>query len=129
MAGVLMDRAVFLSTWVKFFNYLKAMRKTTALLAALLLYFPLFSQPTDPRLAKASREDKAGWIYVHLEGSPRDIGFQHGWLLANEIEDLINAMKLSLPHLSGKDWAFYHQAAKKMFWDKIDKEYRKRSQA
>src|ERR1700748_1048415 len=99
------------------------MRKITALLAALLLYFTLFSQSTDPRLAKASREDKAGWIFVHLEGSPGDIGFQHGYLLAGEIADLIKAMKVSLPHPSGKDWDFYRAAVKKMFWSKIDKEY------
>ena len=37
-------------------------------------------------LAKASRENKNGWIYVHLEGSPHDIGYQHGYLLANEID-------------------------------------------
>ena len=41
-------------------------------------------------------------------------------MLAAEIEDLNNSMKLSLPHLSGKDWAFYHDVAKKMFWNKID---------
>src|SRR5690349_9935213 len=33
----------------------------------------------DP-LAKASRQDTNGWIYVHLEGSPSTIGYQHGSL-------------------------------------------------
>jgi hypothetical protein len=37
------------------------------------------------RLAKASREDKNGWIYLHLEGSPADIGYQHGYLIATEM--------------------------------------------
>ncbi len=92
-------------------------RQTTLLAALLLLSTAIFSQQTDPRLAKASREDKNGWIYVHLEGSPRQIGFQHGYLLANEIEDLIHAFQLSLPHLSGKDWAFYRNAARTMFWN------------
>src|ERR1700727_2064777 len=92
------------------------MRKYTTLLAALLLYSAVYPQQADPRLAKASREDKAGWIYIHLEGSPGDIGFQHGYLLAGEIDDLIKAMKVSLPHLSGKDWDFYRKAVKKMFW-------------
>ena len=54
---------------------------------------------------------------------PRQIGYQHGYLLANEIEDLIHAFQLSLPHLSGKDWAFYRNAARTMFWARIDKEY------
>src|SRR3984957_7297023 len=100
------------------------MKRETILLAALLLLSSaIFSQQPDPRLAKASRLDKNGWIYIHLEGSPRDIGYQHGYLLAAEIEDLIKAFQLSLPHLSGKDWAFYRNAAKTMFWNKIDKEY------
>src|SRR5678810_418446 len=38
------------------------------------------TQTSDP-LAKASREDKNGWIYVHLEGSPHDVGYQQGFLL------------------------------------------------
>ena len=100
------------------------MKRQTILLAALLLFSSVtFSQQNDPRLAKASREDKNGWIYVHLEGSPREIGYQHGYLLAGEIEDLIHSFQLSLPHLSAKDWAFYRDAARTMFWNKIDKEY------
>ena len=31
----------------------------------------------DPRLHKAYRFQQGGWTYVHLEGSPSDIGFQH----------------------------------------------------
>ncbi len=105
------------------------MRKLPALLTALLFYSTIYSQPatsstsSDPRLAKATREDKAGWIYVHLEGSPKDIGFQHGSLLATEIDDLIKTMQYFLPHNSGKDWTFYREAVKKMFWNKIDPEY------
>ena len=30
-----------------------------------------------------------GWVYVYLEGDPYDRGFQHGYLLAEEIDDLI----------------------------------------
>ena len=38
--------------------------------------------PADPRLAKAWRFEQGGWTYVHLEGDPATIGFQHGYLLA-----------------------------------------------
>jgi hypothetical protein len=100
------------------------MRKLPALLAALSLTLTAFCQQQNPKLSNASRTDKSGWIYVHLEGSPADIGYQHGYLLANEIDDLIKGMKLSLPHLSGKDWNFYRDAVKKMgFWDRVDREY------
>lgn len=100
------------------------MRKLPALLTALTLTITCYCQQQNPRLANASRFDKNGWIYVHLEGSPRDIGYQHGYLLAGEIDDLIKGFKVTLPHLSGKDWAFYRAAVGKLgFWDKIDKEY------
>jgi len=38
-------------------------------------------------LAKASRHEKAGWTYLHIEGGPRERGFQHGYLLAKEIAE------------------------------------------
>src|SRR5258708_14062746 len=99
------------------------MRKLLLLLLACLVFLYSIAQSTDPRLAKSSREDKAGWIAVHLEGSPSTIGFQHGYLLAPEIDDIIQTMKYFLAHSSGKDWGFYRDAVKSMFWKKIDKEY------
>ena len=44
------------------------------------------------------RFDRGGWKYVHLEGTPAQIGFQHGQLLASEIADLIDVMKLETLH-------------------------------
>ena len=38
-------------------------------------------------MEKASRSEKNGWIAVHLEGTPEVIGYQHGYLLAEEIID------------------------------------------
>src|ERR1700744_3048567 len=75
------------------------------------------------RLGNATREDKNGWIYVHLSGSPADIGYQHGYLVAKEIDTLIKVFQFYLPHTSGKDWAFYRAAVKRFMWNKIDKEY------
>jgi len=60
------------------------MPKTAALL--LVLAFGLSAAPArepqnDPRLKKSFRRpDQNGWIFVHLEGSPSEIGFQHGYL-------------------------------------------------
>ena len=44
------------------------------------------SKSGDARLKPAYRFERGGWVYVHLEGSPADIGYQHGYLLAPEIE-------------------------------------------
>jgi hypothetical protein len=81
------------------------------------------SPTASDRLGKATREDKNGWIYVHLSGSPADIGYQHGYLVANEIDTLIKVMQYYLPSSSGKDWAFYRAASARFLWNKIDKEY------
>ncbi len=76
------------------------------------------------RLGKASREDKNGWIYLHLSGSPADIGYQHGYLSAKEIDTLIKVMQYYLPsNGSGYQWSFYRAAAARILWKKIDKEY------
>ncbi len=77
----------------------------------------------DPRLAKAYRFERGGWIYVHLEGSPHDIGYQHGYLLATEIADGFAAASLEMTHNSNRDWDFFRRAAREMLWPKIDPEY------
>src|ERR1700761_8436713 len=79
--------------------------------------------PKNDRLANATREDKNGWIYVHLSGSPADIGYQHGYLVAKEIDTMMKVLQYYLPSSSGKDWAFYRGAAQRFLWKKIDKEY------
>ncbi|HEY4936978.1 MAG TPA: hypothetical protein VII44_10375, partial [Puia sp.] len=83
-----------------------------------------FTQSTKHWLAKASREDKNGWIYVHLEGSASDIGYQHGYLLANDIDTSIRALAYLLAHDTKRNWQFYRNAAKSFLWDKLDREYK-----
>ena len=39
------------------------------------------AKPEHPLLKGAYRIEKEGWIYVHLEGKPFQIGYQHGYLL------------------------------------------------
>ena len=82
----------------------------------------------DSRLQKAYRFQKGGWTYVHLEGSPSDIGFQHGYLLAPEIADAFATIKLFDTHQSGKDWQFYRETAQRMLWPHIDAEYQQELQ-
>jgi hypothetical protein len=60
----------------------------------------------DSPLAKAYRFESGGWIYVHLEGSPHDIGYQHGYLLAPEIADAYAAVSLQMTHTTKRDWEF-----------------------
>jgi len=96
----------------------------TAYYLILLLLITSCNNPKEAILAKASRENKNGWVYVHLEGSPSAIGYQHGYLLANEIDTTLQAVGFSLQHSTNKDWAFYRQAAANFLWNKLDREYK-----
>ncbi|MCL5743019.1 MAG: phospholipase B family protein, partial [Acidobacteria bacterium] len=83
----------------------------------------------DARLSKALRRpDSNGWIFVHLEGSPAAIGFQHGYLLAPEIREAHKRVRLSMTHDSGKPYSFMRHAAEEIFWPRIEKEYREELQ-
>jgi hypothetical protein len=84
---------------------------------------PTTPSPTLPELAKASRLDTNGWINMHLEGTPREIGIQHGWLLASEIDDLMKALAHFLQGSTKRDWAFFREAAERLLWPRIEPEY------
>ncbi len=60
----------------------------------------------DPVLAKAYRFERGGWIYVHLEGAPHDIGYQHGYLLAPEISDAFAAVSSEMTYTSKRELGF-----------------------
>jgi hypothetical protein len=80
---------------------------------------------SDPRLAKAFRKpDLNGWIFVHLEGTPADIGYQHGYLLAPEIEDAQKTIVLGLTHDSRKPYSFFRNSAEKVLWPRVEPQYR-----
>jgi phospholipase B-like protein len=83
---------------------------------------------SDARLEKAYRFQKGGWTYVHLEGSPSDIGFQHGYLLAPEIADAMEVVKLMDVHDTQRDWEFFRKNAREMLWPHIDPEYQQELQ-
>jgi hypothetical protein len=79
----------------------------------------------DPEVLRgAVRRDHDGWIFAHVEGAPERIGFQHGWLLANEIDALLTDMKRVAPHESEKPWTFYRESAQRIFWPRVPDELR-----
>ena len=77
----------------------------------------------DPRLAGAYTFQRGGWTYVHLEGSPEQVGFQHGYLLASQIADAVHVLRVEDQHSTRRDWQFFREAARTMFWPHIDAEY------
>jgi hypothetical protein len=85
--------------------------------------------PRDPqlesRLRKAFRRpEQQGWIFVHLEGTPSEIGYQHGYLLAQEIEETQLVIKAGLTYESRKEYAFFRSAAETVFWPHVEEQYR-----
>lgn len=74
------------------------------------------------------RFDHDGWQFVHLEGTPEQIGFEHGQLLSAEIADLLHVTKVESQHDTNRDWNFYREASRKMLWPHIDAEYQQEMQ-
>ncbi len=70
-----------------------------ALAVALLLIVAIQIDPLSGKsgavdnMQGSYRLERNGWIYVHVEGPPERLGYQHGYLLAQEIGDLLSVIK------------------------------------
>ena len=84
---------------------------------------PRSQTPKDARLNGAYRFERGGWTYVHLLGSPEQIGYQHGYLLAPEIADFYHVLKLESEHSTQRDWQFFRKAGRTILWPHINAEY------
>jgi len=73
-------------------------------------------------LARAHRFDREGWVYLRIDGPPRERGFQHGYLLAREIDESLRATRREWEYESGMDWAWLVQKAETMLVPRIDAE-------
>jgi hypothetical protein len=105
------------------------MRAFVTATLTVLMVGPIFAArpgsatPKDPRLAGAYTFQRGGWTYVHLEGSPEEVGFQHGYLLGPQIADALHVFKLEDEHSTKRDWQFFRDASQEMFWPHIGDEY------
>jgi hypothetical protein len=111
---------------------MKTKRLAVLALALSLVLGAACSKPTGgtlpAELRDSVRQDASGWIYVRLAGSPREVGFQHGYHLAAEIDDALRMFAFFLEKAAGRDWAFFRGAAERLFWPKLDPEYREEIQ-
>lgn len=89
---------------------------------AALIAFALVSRP-NLVLANASREDKSGWLVLHLSGKPREVGYQYGALAATEIEDAHMLLRECMKRETGHDWEFFRNQSKDLYWSKVPDEY------
>jgi len=73
-------------------------------------------------VAKGKRIERNGWVYLHIEGGPKERGFQHGYLLAPEIVDGLRTTRHSWEHMSGMTWPWLIEHASTLFLSRIDQE-------
>jgi len=70
---------------------------------------------------KGYRYNTHGWIYLHIEGKPYERGYQHGYLLADEIVDIIGRWRAMFPQKFA--WQMLKIDAMRLFWRKYPDEY------
>ena len=68
-------------------------------------------------------EEADGWFYLHIEGEPYQRGFQHGFLLGNELRKQIDTNSYEVKFDTGNDFSFFVQAAERMWLDRVDEEF------
>jgi hypothetical protein len=73
-------------------------------------------------LLKANRHEKEGWIYLHIEGTPRARGFQHGYLLAKEIREAIRVLSAGWNYQTAMEWTWFVKKAGEILTPKVDAE-------
>ena len=103
------------------------MNKLTIILLCSLLFWAtgLQSQNVAEQpgfLKKANRHEKNGWIYLHIEGSPRERGYQHGSLMAPEIKENLRLLRARWEYQTALDWSWYVQKAGEVLATKVDPE-------
>ena len=84
--------------------------------------------PISLRVPTGTREDKNGWIYIHVHGSPHDVGYENATLLAPELNGGLEALKLDAQQNYGKDWSWMRDTAYTLYWNKLDPEYQQEMQ-
>lgn len=75
------------------------------------------------RYKDSYRFTQNGWIYVHIEGDPYERGFQHGYLVAPELKQILRSCRYLTYFNTGMKWEFFVESAQKLWAKKIDKEF------
>jgi hypothetical protein len=65
--------------------------------------------------------EKNGWYYLHVEGDPFKMGFQHGYLIADKIIEGIEV--IAWWYREKIAWDYFRAMAEKVYWDKTPQEY------
>jgi hypothetical protein len=96
---------------------------TTSVAALAVSPAPAPATAPDARMEGAYAFNEGGWTYVHLVGTPEQIGFQHGSLLTKQIEDNLLVFQVENKNELHKDWAWFREAGRTVLWPHIEPEY------
>ncbi len=100
-----------------------ALAIATAILATLTVGFGTeLTRDQQQLLAQGNRHDRDGWIYVRIAGEPKARGFQHGYLLANEIRNSLHEVAVQWEYESGMTQEWLMREAERIILPKIDAE-------
>ncbi len=55
-------------------------------------------------LKSAERYEKDGWVYLRVQGEPRERGFQYGYVMAKEIAEGIRVRREIWKYTTGMTW-------------------------
>ena len=107
---------------------LKILRLLTMIVVIIGFFIPIcvsgeLTMDEKEWLEKGYRYEKNGWTYVHIEGPPYERGFQHGYLLAKEIQEVLRVNKYLAKWYTGEEFEFFVEAAARIFTEKIDDEF------
>jgi hypothetical protein len=80
------------------------------------------SQEQQTWLSKANRHEKNGWTYLHIEGSPEERGFQHGYFLSKEIKESIRILSEVWKFQTAMKWSWFVARAHDILTPKTDPE-------
>jgi len=72
--------------------------------------------------SRAERHERAGWIYLHIEGQPRERGFQYGYLMAKEIAESLRVRRVLWAYQTATEWTWLVTKSKTMISPKVDAE-------
>jgi outer membrane protein assembly factor BamB len=111
------------------------MKKLYCIILVIILTLPTFSTSifaddnqstsktiSSERYEKGYRYNTNGWIYLHIEGDPYERGYQHGYLLADEIVDQIQRWTNIFPQKWS--WKMHRFNAYRFFWKLYPEEYK-----
>jgi hypothetical protein len=81
---------------------------------------PALSEEQKAWLVKAKRSEQDGWVCLRIAGAPREMGFQHGYLLAPEIASSMNIVRKKWFHDTGMEWEWLVEQSERILRPKVD---------